>query len=250
MIMKGKILGFNQAQGTGAISGEDGSRHSFALADWRGERPPAAGAAVDFESRDGQALEVYPVGGALGGLGNLNVDFGGLSDSPQGARITAMFTRSLAAPLALVIVAACFMSAISSPMMSVSLMDLGKVMDGLNLAGAASSMGSERGSGTGAIGAVLFLRFAAPIAAVGLIWTAWAKRPERLPMLVAGASAIGAALLVVGLKATALSMVPDFLRPQFSAAISLGSGVWLLLAAGGALIAAAMGKLRNPLAKG
>jgi hypothetical protein len=249
--MKGKILGFNADQGAGAISGEDGSRHSFALADWRGERPPVAGVAVDFESRDGKAQDIYPlVSGAMAAFGSANIDLGGLSSSPQGEKLVGMFTRSLAAPLALVVLAACFMNAITSPMMSVSLLDLGKVLDGLNLAGAASSMAGGENSGLGTASTLLVLRFAAPIAAVWLIWIAATGKSERLPMLITGACAIGAALLVVGFKAAALSMLPDYVRDEASSVIGIGMGVWLLFLAGGALIAAALGKLRNPLAKG
>ncbi|MDZ4138585.1 MAG: hypothetical protein U1D66_06860 [Erythrobacter sp.] len=248
--MKGRILGFNESDGAGAISAEDGSRHKFTSADWRGERPPTVGMSVDFESSEGQAKDIYPISGAArAALGSMNVDLGSLSASPEGAKVAALFTRSLAVPLALVVIAACFMNAMSSPVMSVNLIDLGKVMDGLNLASIASSMSGEGNSGLGMVSTILFLRFAAPLAAVWLIWASWAGKPERVPMLVAGMSAIGAALLVIGLKSAAMSMLPDFMREEISAAISLGLGVWVLLLAGGALVAAALGKLRNPLVK-
>lgn len=249
--MKGKVLGFDEVRRTGAISAEDGSRHTFTRDDWRGERQPAPGITVDFESVDGVAREIYPVtGAALAALGTMNVDLGGLSASPQGERVIGMFTRSLAAPLGLVVLLTCFMSAISTPMMSVSLIDLGKVTDGLNLAGAAVSVGPSAEGGLGSLGALLVLRFLAPVSALWLIWSVWAGKPERMPMLVTGVCAIGAGLLVIALKTAALSMVPDFVRDEFSAAISLGAGVWLLMLNGFALIAAALGKIRNPLAKG
>lgn len=247
--MKGKILGFDESQGAGAISAEDGTRHTFTRADWRGARQPAPGISVDFECADGSAREIYPVAGAgLAALGTMNVDLGGLSGSPQGERVVDLFTRSLAVPLALVVLLACFMSAISAPVMSVNLIDLGKITDGLNLAGAAASMEPSGEGGLGSLGVLLALRFLAPLSALWLIWSAWAGKPERLPMLIAGACAIGAGLLVIALKQAALSMVPDFVRDEFSAAISLGGGVWLLFLAGAALIAAALGKIRNPLA--
>lgn len=248
--MKGKILGFNEVEGSGAISAEDGSRHSFIEADWRGQRPPQAGMTVDFESADGAAKEIYPVtSGAMAALGSMNTDLGGLSGSPEGARIAAMLTGSLAAPLALVVIAACFMSAITSPMMSVNLIDLGKVLDGLNFAGAAASIAGEQDSGAGAAGALLMLRFVAPLSALWLIWAAWSGKHERAAMLVTGIAAIGAGLLVIGLRSSALSMLPDFVRAEASEVINLGLGTWVLLASGAALVAAFAGKLRNPLAK-
>ena len=56
--MKGKILGYSEADGSGAISAEDGSRHRFTRADWRGDKPPATGMVVDFESEGGAVRRV------------------------------------------------------------------------------------------------------------------------------------------------------------------------------------------------
>lgn len=249
--MKGKILGFNQAEGSGAIAAEDGSRHRFLTEDWRGDKPPAAAMAVDFESTNGAAKDIYPVAGAaLAALGNINVDLSGLSASPEGAKVTALFTRSLAVPLALLVLLACFMTVLSSPMQSATLLGLGQTADQLSMAAAAGQMMGADTSELGTMQTLLFLRFAAPLAALWLIWIAWAGKPEKLPMLAAGVAAILAALLVIGLKSAILSMAPDFMREQLSAGISLGLGVWLLLLAGGALIAAGFGMIRNPLAKG
>jgi len=248
--MKGKILGFNQVEGTGAIAAEDGSRHRFLFEDWRGERPPAAGMNVDFESVEGTAKDIYPVtGAAMAALGNINVDLSGLSASPEGAKVAALFNRSLAVPLALVVLIACFMTVLSSPVQSATLLGLGQTIDQISVAASAGAMMGADTSGLGTMQTLLGLRFAAPLAALWLIWTAWAGKPERMPMLATGGAAILAALLVIGLKSAILSMAPDFMRDQLSAGISLGLGVWLLLLAGGALIAAGLGIIRNPLAK-
>jgi len=251
--MKGKILGFNEAEGGGAISGEDGSRHRFTRADWRGDKSPVAGMAVDFESADGAAKEIYPVSGAaLAALGNLNVDLSGLSASPGGARVGEIFTRSLAAPLALVVLFACFLEALAlpPPMQGTTLIGLGGAMADLNMAAQAARMMGEGKSGFDTMSSLLFLRFAAPVAALWLGWVAWSGKAERVPMLVTGAAAIVAALLVVMLKSAIVSMAPDMARDALSNRIGLGLGVWLLLLAGAALIAAGMGLIRNPLAKG
>lgn len=248
--MKGKILGFNQAEGSGAIAAEDGSRHRFLFEDWRGDKPPAAGMNVDFESVEGAARDIYPVtGAAMAALGNINVDLSGISTSPEGAKVTALFTRSLAVPLALVVLFACFMTVLTSPVQSATLLGLGQTMDQLSMALAAGEMMGADTSGLGTIQALLFLRFAAPLAALWLIWAAWTDKPEKLPMLATGAAAILAALLVIGLKSAIIGMAPDVMQDRLSAGISLGLGVWLLLLAGGALFAAALGKIRNPLAK-
>jgi hypothetical protein len=259
MRMKGKILGFNEAAGSGAITAEDGSRHSFTRADWRGEKPPAAGMTVDFESAGGQAKEIYPLMGAaaaaLNNLGSLKLGelskLGELAHAPQGAKVATLFTQSLSTPLALLVLLACVLPAISSPIFSGSLFSLGKLLDnlsaGMNMA-AMFGVG-ESGSSLGMAKVALYLRFAAPLAALWLIWTAWVGKAERVPALVTGAASIVAALLVVVLRSSALSELPDFVRSEVANSIGLGIGVWLLFLVGAALIAAGFGKLRNPLAK-
>lgn len=249
--MKGKILGFDDAAGSGAISAEDGTRHKFTRADWRGgEKAPTAGMTVDFESEDGTGREVYPVAGsAMAALGTIGADIGALTESEQGARITALLTRTLAVPLAVLVLLACFLPALSSPVQSATLIGLGNAMDDLGRAAAAQEMLSGGKSGFDTIQTLLFLRFAAPLAALWLIWAAWSGKAERLPMLAAGAASIVAGLLVIMLRSAILSMVPDFVRDRMADGFSLGIGTWLLFLLGAALIAAGLGKLRNPLAK-
>lgn len=65
--MKGKILGFYQATGEGAISGEDGNRYSFNMSQWRSDRPPLIGRDVDFIAFGTEATEVFLFVGATGG---------------------------------------------------------------------------------------------------------------------------------------------------------------------------------------
>ena len=57
--MKGQILDFSVQENTGTISGEDGKRYHFAGAEWKGDRSPARGMAVDFDTDGDQAKEVY-----------------------------------------------------------------------------------------------------------------------------------------------------------------------------------------------
>lgn len=247
--MKGKVLGFNEAEGTGAITADDGSRHRFSRVDWRGERPPTAGLAVDFESEGGAAKDVYPVtGAALAALSGINVDLGGLSSSAEGAKIGAMFTRSLAVPLALVVLLACFMPGLSTPMQSASVLGIDAIAAQLNMVAQAQAAFGGGSGGSGGADTLIMLRYLAPISAIWLIWAAWAGKSERLPMLVTGAAALLAAVVVIGLKSAIVGMAPAIAREAIEATISLGFGVWLLVIAGAALIAAGLGKLRNPLA--
>jgi hypothetical protein len=59
--MKGRVLGFDAKNGEGAITGADGNRYSFQLAEWKGEGVPKAEVTVDFVPREGVALQIYPI---------------------------------------------------------------------------------------------------------------------------------------------------------------------------------------------
>ncbi|MGB3470358.1 MAG: hypothetical protein WBA51_06020 [Erythrobacter sp.] len=61
--MKGQVLAFDGT--TGAITGDDGLRYSFELAEWKGEKPPQALDQADFVAKDASALEVYKGGGGI-----------------------------------------------------------------------------------------------------------------------------------------------------------------------------------------
>jgi hypothetical protein len=69
--MKGKILGFDAAGGSGAITGEDGQRYSFAAAEWKSGTAPSPGADVDFVTEGSAAKDIYPIAAASrSGTGN------------------------------------------------------------------------------------------------------------------------------------------------------------------------------------
>lgn len=59
--MKGKVLGFDPAAGSGAINGDDGKRYKFTAADNKGAAPLKANDTVDFEVDGDNAKEIYPV---------------------------------------------------------------------------------------------------------------------------------------------------------------------------------------------
>ena len=58
-VVKGQILDFSVQENTGTISGEDGKRYHFAGAEWKGDRSPARGMTVDFDTDGEHAKEVY-----------------------------------------------------------------------------------------------------------------------------------------------------------------------------------------------
>lgn len=65
--MKGKVLFFDQANYTGTISGEDGNRYQFVKADWKAPASPTEGTEVDFSPKDGNAIDIFVIGKAVGG---------------------------------------------------------------------------------------------------------------------------------------------------------------------------------------
>lgn len=126
--MKGRVLGTATIDAAGAITGEDGNRYRYRLADWRGDRAATPGVSVDFEVEAGEAKEVYPAVGAgvLGGAPMPSVEQ--LSSSPVMAKIKSLVTNTLAFPLAVVVLIAFFLPAMSSPVKSVSQWGLGGVL--------------------------------------------------------------------------------------------------------------------------
>jgi hypothetical protein len=82
--MKGKVLGFDAAAGTGAISGDDNQRYSFVASEFKGTAPAKAGDNVDFEIDAGAAKNIYVTAAAIP-----NVDLAALSANPTVAGILA-----------------------------------------------------------------------------------------------------------------------------------------------------------------
>lgn len=65
--MKGKILGVNEVTRSGVISGQDGNRYNFEMAEWKGSALPKAGSNVDFSVSGENALAIYTDSAAASG---------------------------------------------------------------------------------------------------------------------------------------------------------------------------------------
>ena len=68
---QGRVLAFDDEEGTGVISGDNGSRYSFIIQEWRSQSPPQPVMHVDFVSDDHEAMDIY-----------------GLSEQPSGTGTT------------------------------------------------------------------------------------------------------------------------------------------------------------------
>jgi hypothetical protein len=135
--MKGKVLGFTPSSGTGTITGQDGNRYGFARAEWRSDKAIAPGSAVDFELRGSEAVGIYPDVSA-------GIDVAALSSSPVVAKARTLATTTLAFPLAIALLIACFMPAINTVTrggQGLSLLGLGPVV--AELAGEAKAERDE-----------------------------------------------------------------------------------------------------------
>jgi hypothetical protein len=62
--MKGKVLGYDAATGTGVINGDDGNRYKFSIADNKSPTAPKAGDEVDYIGDAGSAKEIFIVAAA------------------------------------------------------------------------------------------------------------------------------------------------------------------------------------------
>lgn len=62
--MKGTVLSYNDGEGTGIISGEDGKRYPFSASDVRGDSKIARASKVDFVVEAGDAKEIYKAVGS------------------------------------------------------------------------------------------------------------------------------------------------------------------------------------------
>ncbi len=125
--MKGKILGVAAGDLAGAITGDDGKRYRYETAEWRGERPASVGASVDFEAEGGTARDIYPAVGAFPGVGAGAASVEALARSSGGEKVIGLLKGTLALPLAVVVLIAFFLPALSSPMLTVSQLGLDKI---------------------------------------------------------------------------------------------------------------------------
>lgn len=247
--MRGRVLGVD-ADGSGVITNDGGSRFRFGPTDWRGERRPVAGATVDFEPVEDGARDIYPAISAMGGLGAA-VDIDALKSSEAASRLQFLSRQNAAVPvvaagLALI---AFFLPALTAPELSTTLFNIDKVPKLMSAASAA--MGGD--SGLGLTGALLWLRFAAPLSAVAVIFMILTGRPHGPLPIIAGGAALFAGALPFLIKGAIIDKVESSgfgsrMSGSIDALMEVGPGAWLCLIAGAALIAAGMGVLKNPLA--
>ncbi|MEO1967740.1 MAG: hypothetical protein ABGW87_03370 [Sphingomonadaceae bacterium] len=234
--MKGRILGFSSEEGIGVISAEDGKRYTFAAKEWKSGQAVRTGIQVDFEPDGTTAGGIYPDT-------NASIDLSALTESPNAAKAKQVLTSSLAVPLAIVLLLACAMPALTLPSKGFSLFDLPGI---LNMLSFGASITGADGPSAG-FKAILTLRFLAPLMGVILLWRAWVATAGKAIVLATGGAAILAFLLIELVK-IGLTQGSD-LGQMIALAVGTGFGAWLILLCGIGLILTGLGILGNPFAR-
>jgi TM2 domain-containing membrane protein YozV len=67
--VRGSILDYDWRKSSGLITGDDGFRYSFAIADWNSDQIPLKGMSVDFVAESGNAKQVFLTSGSIGSGG-------------------------------------------------------------------------------------------------------------------------------------------------------------------------------------
>ena len=68
--MEGKVLDYSVQNNSGVISGADGSRYTFVGSEWKDDKTPSRGMAVDFDAEGTNAVGVYLAGAGAGSSAN------------------------------------------------------------------------------------------------------------------------------------------------------------------------------------
>ena len=256
--MDGKILGFDAAAGTGAIKAGDGSRYTFAAADWRGANPPKPGDDVDFEADGSVAKEIYPT------KTGLNIDLSALGGAASGAASSgagAAFLSSWAPILAvasLVLSLFPFMGANGQNENLFGVVEMAgtlkQMISGFSMMG---QMGGMFGGGEVEVPAFVgilkfFLTFyplfyLIPLAAIWVLVFTFMGKPLRLPSLVHGGLAVGLPVVLIFVAFLAVSMsMPSEMREMGGGGMGGGLqiGGWLIILVGLVQLAEVFGILK------
>lgn len=225
--MKGKVLGFDPANGTGAINGDDGKRYKFTTADNKSPQPLKPNDSVDFEVDGDNAKDIYAV------KTGFSLPTGGAAPAAGGAPLAGgdITQQILARPY--VIWAAVII--------------LGSLIAGyFNTLGAFGQMSGPYGSGLGMSALFIGLLFAVPVVAGVLIFFEFTNNALTGKFrLITAAVAIGGPILLPVLAGV---FAPEAVRmaAEFASAFGAGSGIgfigfgispgMLITVAGGVLI--------------
>lgn len=192
--MKGKVLGFDAAVGTGAITGDDGKRYAFVAAENKSPAALKAGDTVDFQVDGEAAKDIYAVAGGA------SVDLSAMASSPVVANIMAKPNVIWAAVIILGSAIAGYFSAL----------------------GFLNQMSGPFGSGLGISALIAALLFFVPVVAAALIFFELTNHKLTAQWrMVTAAVAIGGPIL---LPILAGMLAPQGFQDAMSMAAAFGAG--------------------------
>lgn len=203
--MKGKVLGFDAASGTGAITGDDGNRYNFTAADNKSPAPLKQNDTVDFEIEGNAAKNIYAV---KTGFSIPNVGAGGASAAggaaPAGGDVVQML---LAKPYVLWAAVIILGSLIAGYFSSLSLLE---------------AMNGPFGTGLGISALLGALMIGIPIVAGVLIFFEFTNSAlTPLFRLVTATAAIGGPIIIPFLAGL---LAPEMYKQAMGMAAAFGAG--------------------------
>lgn len=211
--MKGKVLGYDAATGSGVINGDDGNRYKFSISDNKSPAPPKPGDEVDYVADAGTAKEIFVIAAAPPPPPppGASIDMGNIANDPTVKNILA-----------------------KPNVIWAGIIILGSLMGGyLQAIGALGQMGGFYGLGIA--GLIHALLFAIPVLAGVLIFFELTNNKlTQVFRLVAAGAAIGGPILIPFLAGL---MSPGYaLIYQIASAVGVGIVGMMVTIAGGALI--------------
>ena len=208
--MKGKVLGFDPASGTGAINGDDGKRYKFTTTDNKSPAPLKANDTVDFEVDGDNAKDIYavktgfslPTGGLGGGAAAPGSPAAGGAPASGNDAVQMILAKPNVIWAAVIILG----SLIANYFSSLSLLN---------------SMSGPMGTGLGIsalLGALLF--FVPVIAGVLIFFELTNNALTPMWRMVTAGAAIGGPILIPILAGL---MAPEFYKQAMSMAAAFGA---------------------------
>jgi hypothetical protein len=241
-MMKGQILGFDGQKG--AITGEDGNRYSFELAEWKSDKVPQPRDNVDFVAADGVATEIYRIAGSFSApsLGGVGASLSGVADKVEfdAGKLEYIRTRPALILIGLAIFAFFFLNVLTLPATGFSAFGLPGSLD--DMASALGLFGA--GEGFGFARTVAYLLWIIPLAGGYAIFREVTGKRSRKAEL-ATAIACLFSVVVYFVTAVAFESINRGSRISYFDIMDFGFGGWLLVLCGIGLVLTTLGIVKT-----
>ncbi|MEE4289533.1 MAG: hypothetical protein V2J14_09200 [Erythrobacter sp.] len=240
--MKGQILGFDGQKG--AITGEDGNRYSFELAEWKSDKVPQPRDNVDFVAVEGAATEIYKTAGSFAApsLGGVGASLSGVADRVDldAGKLEYIRTRPALIFIGLAIFAFFFLNFIVLPSSGHSAFalpgDLDEIARPLGFFGAGGEFGFAS--------TFAYLLYIVPAAGGFAIFREVTGKRSRKAELATAAACL-ASVLVYFVVALAFESINGGSRVSVLEIMDFGFGGWLMVLCGIGLLLTTLGIVKT-----